>query len=276
MADELNTEDYIISMLGDTTDDSANATPTYESPSLKSLIEDIATLKTQITALSDNNFTDDLKAVYDTATTEAHTHSNKSLLDGIVHNGDGTQYLANDGTYKTVTGGNGETKSTIETKLGVSSINVTALSNLTGTNSGDETATMIKSKLGITTLSGINTGDQDLSGLATKDLNNITSVGKNVITTNVMPKYANGISKSWGTSLTAECDGWLLALTDTYTGGQTVLTIDGQSVSVKALNTDSWGTTNLVPIAKNSVYSASGTNLKYTGSLTFYPAKGAS
>jgi len=34
----------------------------------------------------------------------------------------------------------------------------------TGTNTGDETTSTIKTKLGITTLSGSNTGDQDLSG----------------------------------------------------------------------------------------------------------------
>ncbi len=45
---------------------------------------------------------------------------------------------------------------------------ITKLQNLSGKNSGDETNASIKAKLGITTLSGVNTGDQDLSGLATK------------------------------------------------------------------------------------------------------------
>lgn len=40
-------------------------------------------------------------------------------------------------------------------------------SNLSGTNTGNETTASIKSKLGITTLTGANTGDQDLSGYAT-------------------------------------------------------------------------------------------------------------
>ena len=40
-------------------------------------------------------------------------------------------------------------------------VNVT---NLSGTNTGDETESTIKSKLNITTISGNNTGDQDLSG----------------------------------------------------------------------------------------------------------------
>lgn len=36
-----------------------------------------------------------------------HSHSNKTVLDLIVSNGDGTRFLANDGTYKTVQGGSG-------------------------------------------------------------------------------------------------------------------------------------------------------------------------
>jgi hypothetical protein len=41
---------------------------------------------------------------------------------------------------------------------------ITKLGNLSNTNSGDETLATIKTKLSITTLSGANTGDQDLSG----------------------------------------------------------------------------------------------------------------
>ena len=40
----------------------------------------------------------------------------------------------------------------------------TVIGNTSGTNTGDETTATIKTKLGITTLSGSNTGDQDLSG----------------------------------------------------------------------------------------------------------------
>ena len=83
-------------------------------------------------------------------------------------NTDGTniEFSASDSisTLANLSGSNtgDETASSIETKLGVSATNVTALSNLTGTNSGDETATTIKTKLSITTLSGSNTGDQTL------------------------------------------------------------------------------------------------------------------
>lgn len=47
----------------------------------------------------------------------------------------------------------------------VTDANLTTIGNQSGVNTGDETDATIKSKLGITTLSGSNTGDQDLSGL---------------------------------------------------------------------------------------------------------------
>ncbi len=40
-----------------------------------------------------------------TVTTEAHTHPNKPLLDTLISSGPGTNYLADDGTYKAVSGG---------------------------------------------------------------------------------------------------------------------------------------------------------------------------
>jgi hypothetical protein len=43
-----------------------------------------------------------------TVTTEAHTHPNKPLLDTLISSGPGTNYLADDGTYKAVSGGGGE------------------------------------------------------------------------------------------------------------------------------------------------------------------------
>lgn len=46
----------------------------------------------------------------------------------------------------------------------INTTEITKLSNQSGTNTGDETTSTIKTKLGITTLSGSNTGDQDLSG----------------------------------------------------------------------------------------------------------------
>jgi hypothetical protein len=48
-----------------------------------------------------------------------------------------------------------------------STVEKNKLAAITGTNEGDETTATIKTKLGITTLSGSNTGDQDLSSFAT-------------------------------------------------------------------------------------------------------------
>jgi hypothetical protein len=55
----------------------------------------------------------------------------------------------------------------------ITSSESTLLGNTSGTNTGDETANTIKSKLGITTLSGSNTGDQDLQSVT--DIDNTTS-----------------------------------------------------------------------------------------------------
>lgn len=51
-----------------------------------------------------------------------------------------------------------------------------ATAGQSNTNTGDETAATIKTKLGITTLSGINTGDQNLSGFVSK----ITTISKKI------------------------------------------------------------------------------------------------
>ncbi len=73
-------------------------------------------------------------------------------------------------TYDTkglVTAGADATTSDIadsSNKRYVTDANLTIIGNTSGTNTGDETTSSIKSKLGITTLSGSNTGDQDLSG----------------------------------------------------------------------------------------------------------------
>jgi hypothetical protein len=56
----------------------------------------------------------------------------------------------------------------------VTDTNLSIIGNQSGINTGDETITSIKTKLGITTLSGSNTGDQDLNGLVVK---NTTIVG---------------------------------------------------------------------------------------------------
>lgn len=63
----------------------------------------------------------------------------------------------------------------------VTDANLTTIGNQSGVNTGDETTATIKSKLGITTLSGSNTGDQDLSGLVPKT----TTVNSKALSSNI-------------------------------------------------------------------------------------------
>ena len=56
---------------------------------------------------TDNNLSNALKTAYDLSVTNTHTHNNKVILDNIVASGDGSKFLSDDGTYKTVVGGGG-------------------------------------------------------------------------------------------------------------------------------------------------------------------------
>lgn len=99
--------------------------------------------------------------------TEDYTTTEKTKLAAITGTNTGDQDLSGLATTDTLdlkvdkVDGKGlstnDYTTTEKTKLGA----------ITGTNTGDETSSTIKSKLGITTLSGSNTGDQDLSGFAT-------------------------------------------------------------------------------------------------------------
>jgi hypothetical protein len=79
----------------------------------------------------------------------------------------------------------------------ITSAEGTILGNTSGTNSGDETVTTIKSKLGITTLSGSNTGDQDLSGYV-KTTTNQTIGGEKTFSSNTV--HDSGLKIKHGTS----------------------------------------------------------------------------
>lgn len=95
---------------------------------------------------------------------EAKSDSGK----GVVSGGEEGQIL----TKKSCTDYDTEWKSVttadipdVTDKKYVTDNQLNVLSNTSNVNTGDETATSIKSKLGITTLSGVNTGDQMLSDL---------------------------------------------------------------------------------------------------------------
>ena len=91
-----------------------------------------------------------------------------ATLATITDSGTGTFKKITVDTKGRVTGTSAVTQSDITGLLGVGSITNTmiantAVANLSGTNTGDETASTIKTKLGITTLSGSNTGDQTIT-----------------------------------------------------------------------------------------------------------------
>jgi hypothetical protein len=89
------------------------------------------------------------------------------------------------------------------------------LSNLSGTNTGDETASTIKTKLGITTLSGSNTGDETVSSIKTK-LGIITLSGSNTGDETVSSiKTKLGITTLSGSNTGDETKTSLKALLDT-------------------------------------------------------------
>lgn len=171
---------------------------------------------------TDNNFTDELQSELESVIYQTHTHSNKVVLDSIISSGDGTKYLSNDGTYKLVQGVQGGVKS-VNTKTGdvnlttadisdstnkryVSDASLAVLNNTSGINTGDETASTIKSKLGIMTLSGNNTGDQDLSSYATTTyVNTATTAVNSALTTEVANRTGadNALSSTISTLATS-------------------------------------------------------------------------
>jgi hypothetical protein len=110
----------------------------------------------------------------------------------------------------------------------ITSAEATILSNTSGVNSGDETASTIKTKLGITTLSGSNTGDQDLSGLvpytgATANVN----LGTNNLTAN---NFFDGF-----TSVIASAN--LITLTISSTPSYLVTGSGGQTIKMPVATT---------------------------------------
>ena len=116
------------------------------------------------------------------------------------------------------------------------------LSNTSGVNSGDETLATIKSKLGITTLSGSNTGDQDISSFAT-----ITNLALKANTTDVTTSLG---LKANTTDITTSL-GLKANATDLVSG----LALKVDKVTDKELSTNDYTT-----IEKNKLTAIAGTN----------------
>ncbi|MFA7657990.1 MAG: hypothetical protein WCY19_00995 [Candidatus Gastranaerophilaceae bacterium] len=115
-----------------------------------------------------------------------------------------------------------------------------------------------------------------LAAKSDTNLSNINSVGKSVVASLPMPDYSRGVSKSWNTSYTAECDGWLLVVMAIYANTDTShLLINNISVAELYDEKSYSQTSTLIPVNKGDIYIASGGYNIWCG-LKFYPAKGAS
>ena len=129
----------------------------------------------------------------------------------------------------------------------VTDANLTTIGNQSGVNTGDETDATIKSKLGITTLSGSNTGDQDLSGLVpnTRTINtkalssNVTlttadiadSTDKRYVTDANLTTIANQSGTNTGdNAVNSLYSGLATSKQDTLVSGTNIKTINGNSV----------------------------------------------
>ena len=134
------------------------------------------------------------------------------------------------------------------------------LSNTSGTNTGDETATTIRTKLGITTLSGSNTGDQTIT--LTGD---VTGTGTGTFTTTL--SNSGVTANTYGSStliplITVDAKGRItnastasiIADAGTLTGTSLASTITGSSLtSVGTITSGVWSGT---AIADNKIASA--------------------
>jgi hypothetical protein len=169
--------------------------------------------------LSTNDFSNTYKSKLDGIQSGATVNAtNAQLRDRSSHTGTqavstitGLAAVATTGSYSSLTG-QPNIPSTLDqiadssTRSALTSTDRGKLSNLAGVNTGDETATSIKSKLGIVSISGINTGDQDISGIAA----NTTAIGTlNALSTSVKNNLVSAINE-------------VKAIADTAAGGGTI------------------------------------------------------
>ena len=128
-----------------------------------------------------------------------------------------------------------ETASTIKTKLGITT--------LSGSNTGDETASTIKTALGITTLSGSNTGDQtitltgDVTGNGTSSF--ATTLANSGVTAGEYNKSATTV-----TPFTVDSKGRV-----TSTGTAVTIKPDWSNITSKPTTLSGYGITDSAPVA---------------------------
>lgn len=128
---------------------------------------------------------------------------------------------------------------------------LTKLNNITGTNTGDETASTIKTKLGITTLSGSNTGDQTLSSFG------ITATAAELnFTDGVTSNIQDQLNSKAGTALATTLVSGLMSPADkTKLDG-----ISGGSATIFTTNISITWTGSAVPYTQTISNASIGTN----------------
>jgi hypothetical protein len=215
--------------------------------------ETAATIKTKlgVTTLSGSNTGDQDLSSFATSTalnnkvdkvsgkdlsTNDYSSTEKAKLAGITGTNTGDQDLT--GKVDKVTGKGLSTNDYTSTEQ-------TKLAAITGTNSGDETAAGIKTKLGVTTLSGSNTGDQDLSSYATS-----SALGNKVDKVTGKDLSTNDYTTTEKTKLAA--------ITGSNTGDQT--TITGNAGSATNLAAGVAGAVPYQTAANTTGFTAAGSN----------------
>ena len=172
----------------------------------------------------------------------------------------------------------------------VTDANLTTIGNQSGINTGDETDVTIKSKLGITTLSGSNTGDQDLSGLVpnTRTINtkalssDVTlttadiadSTDKRYVTDANLTTIANQSGTNTGdNAVNSLYSGLETSKQDTLVSGTNIKTINGSSVLGSGdLIISGGGATGrhaLIPLASGNVTNSVITSVNPLSSTAF-------
>ncbi len=147
----------------------------------------------------------------------------------------------------------------------VTDVQAGVISNTSGTNSGDETLSSIKAKLGIATLSGSNTGDQtitltgDITGTGTGTVTSTIGTSK---VTNSMLAGSIASSKLVGTDITT-----VGTITTGTWSGTTIAIANGGTGTTTSTGTGSLVLSNTPTLVTPIIGAASGTSLSLSSTL---------
>ena len=140
------------------------------------------------------------------------------------------------------------------------------------------------SKIPISEIDGDIATDDDLTTKANTDMDNVSDEGKENVNTWGLPDLTRGISKTWNTSNTAECNGWVYGTISInfQTGGfcQVYLHINGNKIGMLDRTGAGEGEIGFCfyPVKKGDVYYITSVcgEKAYTSSasLKFYPCIG--